>query len=135
MLIVVVATLVAYGINLIVLSLLRRIVQKTTVEWDDRIYRLLDHYLFPFLIVCGLLAIVDAVPLPPRILQAGNSLLVIIAILLVFFFLTRAALLILCSVEDRYEPMRNIKGPVEIVTKILFFAIGGMLILDNLGSP
>lgn len=132
-LIAVAAIIFAYTISHAVLAIVRRLVQKTASEIDDRIYRLMDRYLFPLLIVGGLLLIVDAVPLPPKILRAGNTALVIIALLLVFFFLTRAALLILRNVEQRYEAVRNIKGPIEIVTKVVFFAVGGMIILDNLG--
>jgi small-conductance mechanosensitive channel len=126
-------TILAYGISQVFLSIFKRIVQRTTTEFDDRIYRLMEHYLFPLLIVGGLLMIVEEIPLPPKILRAGNNVLVIIALLLVFFFLTRAALLILRNIENRYEAVRNIKGPAEIVTKFVFFAVGGMVILDNLG--
>lgn len=132
-LIVLGAILLAYGVNLVVLAIVRRAAKSTTTQVDDRIYHLLERYLFPLLIVGGLLMIVDAVPLPPKIVRAGNNLLIIIALLLVFFFLTRATLLLLRNIEARYESVRNIKGPIELATKFIFFAVGGMIILDNLG--
>lgn len=132
-LIILATAILAYLINVAILRVLRRVVKRTSTEMDDRIYRLLERYLFPLLIVGGLLVIVDAVPLPPKILRATNNLLVVSGLLLAVFLATRAALLILRTMEVRYEPLRNIKGPVEIVTKIVFIAVGGMIVLDNLG--
>jgi small-conductance mechanosensitive channel len=80
------------------------------------------------LILAGLLIIADASPLPPKVLTAIHRLLVFLAVVL-----TKAALFFLRNVEARYEPLLNISAPLEIVTKIIFIAVGGMIILDNLG--
>jgi len=132
-LIVLAAIVLAYMVSVAVLWVLRRAVRKTAVEFDDRLYRLLEKYLFPLLAVGGLLLIVDAAPLPPGIVRATHRLLALSGILLGIFLLARASFLVLRNVEARYEAVRNIKGPVEIVTRIVFIAVGGMLILDSLG--
>jgi small-conductance mechanosensitive channel len=132
-LIVLSTSVLAYLINIVVLQLIKRAVQRTPTEIDDRIYQLLQRYLFPLLILGGLLIIADAAPLPAKALRAVHSLLVISAILVAIFFSTKAALLFLRNVGMRYEPLQNIKGPVEVVTKIVFIVVGGMIILDNLG--
>lgn len=127
------AVVLAYLIHVSVLWILRGLAKRTKIEWDQRIYRLLDVYLFPLLVVAGLLFFLDAIPLPPRVVGATRRLLALAGLLLGLFLLTRGALLILRNVEARYEPLRNIRGPIEIFTKIVFFAVGGMLILDTLG--
>lgn len=132
-LIVLAAVISAYLANVAILSILRRVVRKTATEFDDRIYRLVDTYLFPLLLVGGFLLILDAVPLPPKVLRAAHGLLALSGLLLAIFLLTKAALVILRNVEARYEAMRSIKGPMEILTKIVLIAVGGMIILDNLG--
>lgn len=132
-LVVLAAAALAYLVNWVVLRLFKKVVRKTATEVDDRIYQLLKRYLFPLLFVGGLLLILDAVPLPPKVLKAVNQLLALSGLLLAIFFVAKAALLLLRNLEVRYEAVGNIKGPVEVLTKIIFIAIGGMIILDNLG--
>lgn len=132
-LIVLGATILAYLVNVAILWALKRVATGTLTEADDRVYRLLERYLFPLLVVGGLLVIIDAIPLSPKILRAAHNLLVLSGLLLAIFLLTKAALLILRNAEARYEAIRNIKGPVELGTKVLFVTVGGMLILANLG--
>jgi len=132
-LIVLLAAILAYLVNVVIMRVLRRVIEKTRMEIDGRIYRLLQRYLFPLLVVGGLLIIVDAVPLPPKVLQATHRLLVVSGLLLAVFFLTKGALLVLRNMETQYESVRNIRHPVELFTKFLFVAVGAMIILDNLG--
>ena len=126
-------TILAYLVSTAALRILKGVVQKNGTRMDDRIYRLLERCLFPLLIVGGLLLILDVVTFPPKVLQAAQRLLVLSALLLAIFLFTKAALLILHSAANRYEGLGNIEGPVEIITKIIFIAVGGMIILDNLG--
>jgi small-conductance mechanosensitive channel len=123
----------AYLADIIILSLLKKAVKRTSTAIDDRIFRLAQNYLFPLLIVVGLWFIIDAVPLPPKILVTLEHLLMVGGLLLAFFFLTTGALLVLRNVEGRYEALHNVKQPIELFTKILFVTVGGMIILDNLG--
>ncbi len=132
-LIVLAAALLAYLVNVAVLWAVKKAAAGTLTETDDRVSRLLERYLFPLLVVGGLLVIIDAVPLPAKVLRAAHNLLVLSGLLLAVFLLTKAALLILRNAEARYDAIRNIKGPVELGTKILFVIVGGMLILANLG--
>jgi small-conductance mechanosensitive channel len=132
-LIVLTAVLLAYGIDIFILWILKKIVDQTSSDLDDRFYRQLERYLFPLLIIGALLVIMDNVPLPPKILKAADKFLIFLALLVATFLLTRAALIMLRNAETRYEPLRNIKGPIEIAVKIVFVAVGGMIILDNLG--
>lgn len=127
------AVLLAYGINIIILWLLKRIVDRTSMGFDDRFYRLIERYLFPLLIIGALLTIMDNVPLPAKIGKAADNLLVFLGLLIATFLLTRAALTILRNAEGRYESMHNVRGPLEIFVKIVFVAVGAMIILDNLG--
>ncbi|MGH7830668.1 MAG: mechanosensitive ion channel family protein, partial [Candidatus Binatia bacterium] len=123
----------AYLVSTAVLSVIRRSIEKRTGGADSRVYRSLEKYLFPLLIVAGLLLVVDLVPLPPKVVGTAYRLLLVSALLLAVFFSTKTALLILRNVEDRYEAIGNIKAPIEILTKIIFIAVGGMIVLDNLG--
>jgi len=132
-LVVLAAAVFAYFLNIILLRILRRAVEKTSTEIDDRIYRLLERYLFLLLVVGGLLIILDAVPLPPKILRATYRLLALSGLLLAIFLLTKGALLVIRNMEAYYDPIRNIKGAIELVTKIVFLAVGAMIVLDNLG--
>src|SRR3989338_3894107 len=72
-LIVLAAVILAYLANIAILSILRRVVRKTATEFDDRIYRLVDRYLFPLLLVGGLLLILDVGPFPPKVLRAAHG--------------------------------------------------------------
>lgn len=131
---VLVGTIVlAFLINSIVLWSLRRLVQRTPTEVLDRLYRLLERYLFPLLIVGLLLVLVDFIPLPTKVLQLSNQFLLILALLLALFLLTKGALLVLRNMEGHYEAIRNIKAPIETITKLIFIVVGGTIILDNLG--
>ena len=123
----------AYLVSTIILSVLKRIIQRRSKEVDNRVYRSLERYLFPLLIVGGLLLIVDEVPLPSKVLRLADRLLAISALLLAIFLLAKAVLLMLRNLEIRYDAIGNIKGPIEILTKIIFAAIGGMIVLDTLG--
>jgi len=132
-LIILATAAVAYLINIIVLKVLKRTVPGVADRIDDPIYRLFERYLFPLLIVVGLLLIGDLAPLPPKILRATHGLLVALAVVLAVLLSTKAVLLLLRNIESRYEPMRLVRGPIEIAIKIVFVALGGMIILDNLG--
>lgn len=132
-LIILAAAIVAYVVSATVLWTLNRLVRKTPTDIDDRIYRLLEKYLFPLLAVGALLLILDAIPLPPKVLRMSHRLLVASGLVLGVFLLTKAALLILRNMEARHEAMRNIGGPIEILTKVVFLTVGAMIILDNLG--
>ena len=127
------AIILAYAVNLFILWLLRRIFQKNAEEFKTHVFRLVENYLFPLLIVGALLMIVDEAPLPPRILKAAHSALLFLELLIAIFLLARVALMILRNAEVRYEQVHTIRGPLEIGVKILFVAVGAMIILDNLG--
>ena len=132
-LIIAATVLGAFIARSVVLWAVRRVARQTRTELDDRIYRLLERYLFPMMAVGGFLLLVDAVPLPQKTLQVANRLLIIIAGLMTLFFLTNGSLVLLRKLQSQSEAARNIKGPVEIFTKIIFVVVGGMIILDNLG--
>jgi len=131
--IIVVIVVCAFVMSSVVLWLIRRIVQRMPTMIDDRICQLLERYLFPILTVGGFLLFVDNVPLPPKALHVVDKSLVLLVLFLMFFLLTKAVLLFIRGMEKHYEPMRNIGGPIETVTKIIFIAVGGMIFLDNLG--
>ena len=131
-LLILAAVVAAYFVRLLTLWILRRALETKAAEIYQRIYRLVGSYLLPFLIVGGLLLIEDAVPLPAKLLSAVHRLLIVSSLVLLLFLLAKASLLVLRNVEARYEAMGNIKGPIEILTKIVFIAVGGMIILDNL---
>jgi small-conductance mechanosensitive channel len=127
------SVLLAYGINVVVLWILKKSFQRSSEDFDSRFYRVVERYLFPLLIIGALLIIVEEVPLPPKITRAARNFLVFLGLFIAIFLLGRAALMILRNAESRYEPIRNIRGPLEIAVKIIFVAVGGMIILDNLG--
>jgi small-conductance mechanosensitive channel len=123
----------AYLVNVVVLGLIRPVVEKTYIDIDDRVYRLLERFLFPLLILCGLLVIEDAVPLPPEWLRAAHGVLIFCVLLLATILAAKATILFLRSAGSRYESVRNISQPIELFTKMIFFVVGGIMIADNLG--
>ncbi|HEY7163203.1 MAG TPA: mechanosensitive ion channel family protein [Candidatus Binatia bacterium] len=127
------AIVLAYIVNIIALWTLRRTFYRHNEELRGRFYRLIEAYLFPLLIIGALLIITDNAPLPPKILKAADKLLVFLELLIAVFLLGRATLLVFRNAETRYDAIRNIGGPVEIIIKIAFVAVGGTIILDNLG--
>lgn len=85
-LVILAAAVLAYVINNVIVWALRRAVQNTSREIDDRIYGLLHRYFFPFLVVGTLLVLIDFLPLPAKILQLTSHLLILLALLLAVFF-------------------------------------------------
>lgn len=132
-LIILAAIILAYAINLLILRLLRRLFQPTAEEFKTRVFRLVETYLFPLLVLGALMVIVDNVPLPPGILNGVHGVLVFLELLIAIFLLARVTLMILRNAEARYESVYAIRGALEIGVKILFIAVGAMIILDNLG--
>lgn len=123
----------AYLISVAALWILRKMARESSSDLAQRLYRLLESYLFPSLVIGGLLFFLDTVPLPPKVMRAADRLLVLSGLVLSMFLVAKAALLILRGVGARYEAMRNIQGAIEALTKIVFLAVGGMIVLDNLG--
>lgn len=123
----------AYLVYWLVLRAIRGAAKRAAVDLDSRSLWLLEHYLFPLLIVLGLWWILDIAPLPPKIARAADRLLSLAGLGITIFLLAKGILLILRNIAARYQPLGNIQAPVELFTKILLCAIGGMLLLDNLG--
>jgi small-conductance mechanosensitive channel len=130
LLIVLATAILAYLVNFVMLRTIKRALRR--IEIDERIYRLLDHYLYPLLIVGTLLLIADAAPLPEQAQGAVRKLLVICALVLAVVLATKGTLLVLRNIEARYG-LYTIRGPLEVFTKIVVIAVGGMIVLDNLG--
>jgi small-conductance mechanosensitive channel len=130
---VLVTIVLAYVLYFVLTRFIRAILQRTAINVDERIDRLVERYLFPLLIIVGLWWIVDIAPLPLKIERAAERMLSLTGLAIVIFVVARATLVILRNIAGRYPPLGNIRGPAELVTKIILFVIGGMLILDNLG--
>ena len=82
----------AYLANVVVLGLIRPVVKKTYIDIDNRIYRLLERFLYPLLILGGQLVIEDALPLPPKWLRAAHGVLVVCALLLMTIVVAKVLL-------------------------------------------
>ena len=123
----------AYLVYFVTLEFVRGVGKRASMNIDSRVLRLLDRYLLPLLIVVGLWWLVDVAPLPPKIARAARGLLSLAGLGIAIFVVTKATLLILRNMAARYQPLRNVQGPVELATKIVLIAVGGMLFLDNLG--
>jgi small-conductance mechanosensitive channel len=130
LLIVLATAILAYLVNVVLLWAIKRALRRIAI--DERIYRLLDHYLYPLLIVGALLLIADAAPVPEQAQGAVRRLLVIFALVLAVVLAIKGALLVLRNIEARYG-LYNIRGPLEVFAKIVLIAVGAMIVLDNLG--
>ncbi|HEY1269519.1 MAG TPA: mechanosensitive ion channel family protein, partial [Candidatus Binatia bacterium] len=124
------AAVLGFILSRLISSLLRRALRRTAV--DERLYRLLDRYLYPLLIVLALLFVADAAPLPARAQAALHQMLSTLGLLLAIVLASKGALLVLRTTGTRYG-LGNIRGPLEVVLKIVLVAVGAMLLLDNLG--
>ena len=124
---------VAYVVYFVTLKIVRAAEKRASITIDGRVVWLLEHYLFPLLIIFGLLLVLDAAPLPPKVARVADRLLSITGLSIILFIITKGTLLLLRNIAARYEPLQNIQGPVELVAKIGLTVVGGMLILDNLG--
>jgi small-conductance mechanosensitive channel len=132
-LVVVVAAIAAYLLNLTALWLLDRVAKRRNAEFDERMRHSIERYLFPVLFVAGLLLILDVAPLPPKVLRAAHRVLALSGLVLALFLIGKVALQLLRNMEGRHNALANIRAPIELVAKIVFAAVGGMIILDNLG--
>lgn len=127
------AAFCAYLVNGFILKIVRPIIEKSYLNPDNRIYRLLERFLYPLLILAGLLVIENGVPLPAKWLRAAHGVIVVSALLLATILAAKATLLFLRSAGSHYDSVRNISQPIEIFTKITFFVVGGIIIAENLG--
>ncbi|HTM07460.1 MAG TPA: mechanosensitive ion channel family protein [Verrucomicrobiae bacterium] len=129
-LVIIAAAVLAYVVHRFAVWTLRRALRRTSA--DERLYPLLERYLYPLLLVLALLFLADNAPLAPKAQAAIHQLLSILGLLIAIVLATKGALLLLRTAETRYG-LLNIRGPLEVVTKIVVVAVGAMLILDNLG--
>lgn len=132
-LLIVAAVFAAYLVYWATLRLLSRIAKRAAISGDARVLRLIEHYLFPLVIIVGLWWVLDVAPLPPKIARAADRLLSLAGLGITIFAVAKTILLLLRNIGARYQPLGNIRAPVEPMTKIILCAIGGMLVLDNLG--
>jgi small-conductance mechanosensitive channel len=133
LLIVLAAVAVAYLLQVVIVKLFKRATRNAGAGIEAQISRHLEIYLFPLLIVVGLILFADGAPLPPKVLRATHSLLVALAVILGTFIAGRTVLLLFRNIARRYDPLRNLKSPAEIAIKLGFGAIGAMIVLDTLG--
>jgi len=124
------AALIGFVLSRLIASILRRALRPSAV--DQRLYGLFNRYLYPLLIVLTLLIIADAAPLPPKAQATLHQLLSSLGLLIAIVLATKGALLLLRTTETRYG-LGNIRGPLEVVLKIVMVAVGAMLLLDNRG--
>ena len=132
-LLVIATVFLAYLVYWLALRAIRGAAKRADVSLDARALWLLEHYLFPLLIILGLWWILDVAPLPPKIARAADRLLSLAGLGLAVFLVAKGILLILRNIAARYQPLGNVQGPVELITKIALTIVAGMLILDNLG--
>jgi small-conductance mechanosensitive channel len=132
-LLVIATVFLAYLVYWLALRVIRGAAKRAAVNLDDRAIRLLEHYLFPLLIVLGFWWILDIAPLPAKIARAADRLLSLAGLGITIFLVAKGILLILRNIAARYRPLGNIQSLAELFTKIILCAIGGMLVLDNLG--
>jgi len=132
-LLLIVTVFVAYLVYFATLRIVRGVAKRASITVDARLFWLLEHYLFPLLIVLGLWWVLDVAPLPPKVARAADRVLSLAGLGIVIFLVAKGTLLILRNIAARYQPLGNIQAPLELVTKIILVAISGMLVLDNLG--
>jgi small-conductance mechanosensitive channel len=132
-LIVIATIFLAYLVYFITLRIVRRVTKRAFVTIDARVMRLLEQYLFPLLVVAGLLLFLDIAPLSPKVARVADRLLSLVGLAIALFIMTRGTLFLLRNIATRYQPLQNIQGPVELATSSVLVVVGGMLILDNLG--
>lgn len=132
-LLVIATVFLAYLVYWAALRSIRGAAKRASVDLEARALRSLEHYLFPLLIIAGLWWILDVAPLPPKVARAADRLLSLAGLSITIYVVAKGILLILRNIAARYRPLGNIQAPAELAAKILLCAIGGMLLLDNLG--
>lgn len=125
--------LVAYTIHWALLRLLRGAAKKAAINFDGRVSWLLEHYLFPLVLLLSFWAILDLVPLPPKIARSAEWLLSLAVLAVLIVLVSRGVLVLLRNIAAGYQPLANVQAPVELFAKIVLFAVGAMLVLDHLG--
>ena len=129
-LVIVAAAVLAYVVHRFALWTLRRALRRASA--DERLYPLLERYLYPLLLVLVLLFLADAAPLPQKAQGAIHQLLSILGLLIAIVLATKGALLLLRTAETR-DGLLTLRGPLEVDTTSVMGAVGAMLMLDNLG--
>ena len=101
----------AYLASFIILRVVRGTAKRVSLTLDGRVLWLLDHYLFPLLIVVGLWWLLDVAPLPPKVARAADRMLSLTGLVIAIIVVVKSILVILRNIAARYQPLARLYHP------------------------
>lgn len=128
-----VLVLAAWGLQKFVIRWFRRAAKRTESSLDDEIVALLDHALTPILMLAVVAVSLNLLPLSIRLLAVTNRLLYLGTLIIGLYFASKVIQLFLNRWLARRESPATVREPLRFLTRLLFGALGIMIVLDNLG--
>jgi len=130
-----IALLVAAGwvLRRYVISWLKRWARRTETRLDDALVELFDQALTPVLLLAVLVASLNLVPVPAKLLVVMNRILYLGILAVALYYGAKAVQLVLNRWLPRTAARETLREPVRFLTRVIFAAFGIMILLDNLG--
>ncbi|MBI4482317.1 MAG: mechanosensitive ion channel family protein [Acidobacteria bacterium] len=115
------------------LGFLRRWSQRTATDFDDLLVAFLEKLASPLAVLAVIFVLLNSFALPAKIVRPGNRILQAVTLGLALFFFAKLVILYVQRLAQRKEAMRNIAGPLQGVTKVVFALVGVLVVFENLG--
>jgi small-conductance mechanosensitive channel len=123
----------AWVLRKLVFYRLRLWAERTTTTVDDQLVDLLDRAVKPLLSL-GVLAIsLNMIPLSGKFLSPANRILKVLVLAVFLYYGAKIVQLLLEAWLSRSTAHREFREPASFVARVIFVALGMMIVLDNLG--
>lgn len=107
--------------------------KRTTTTVDDQLVTLLDRAVKPLLALSVLAISLNMVPLSARFMSPANRVLKISILAVFLYYGAKIVQLLLEAWLARSTTRKELREPASFVARVIFVALGLMIVLDNLG--
>jgi small-conductance mechanosensitive channel len=123
----------AWLLRRFVIGSLKRWAERTHTDVDDKIVALLGQALTLVLSLAVVAASLNLFPVPDRLLAVINRVLYLCVLAAALYFGAQMLLTLLGAWLARQPGRASLAQPVALLTRVLFAALGVMILADNLG--
>jgi hypothetical protein len=107
--------------------------RRTVTTVDDELVLLLDRAVKPLLILGVVAVSLNLIPLSDKFLLPANRILKVLVIAVALYYGAKVVQLLLGAWLSRSPSRSEMRESATFVTKVLFVALGLMIVLENLG--
>jgi len=125
----VVAVSIGFGFR----RLFRRSGRMFKSTWGGLLFSLLEPLPLPLLTLAALYAALKWFSLPRRWDRIGSQAILVLVIFVLFYFPAKAVNLFLRRLAQKQPALERVTQPASFLVRVLFFLVGLIVILENLG--